>query len=78
MIIKIARDIPSSEITSETLYRERRRFMQTSAGWALAAGAASLGIFANAKAALPIRGELDNTITGPYGTSEKPTAAPKP
>lgn len=48
--------------------------MEQSAGWALAAGAASMGWFPKADAALPVRGELEKTVTGPYGTSEKPTA----
>ncbi len=74
MIIRPPAGIRSSEITSEALYEERRRFMGRSAGWAMAAGAVSLGVLPQANAQLPQSGELYRAVTGPYGISDKPTS----
>ena len=41
MLIKQAEDIKASEVTPENIYRERRRFMQSTLG--IASGAALLG-----------------------------------
>jgi methionine sulfoxide reductase catalytic subunit len=64
MLIQRASDIPSSEITSETLYRNRREFIKTASA---ALGIAAVGsIIPGVEAtAAPQKGK--------YDTSEKPT-----
>ncbi len=44
MIIKAKKEIPSSEITSESVYRNRRDFIKTSANLVLGAGVAAGGL----------------------------------
>jgi len=61
--------IKSSEITSESVYRERRRFLRD-AGLLAAAGIASM---ASARKVLASSTDLV-TIPGPHSTSEKPNS----
>ncbi len=71
MIIKRPSDIPPSEITSEAVYRQRRRFLQGTAG--LAAGLI-LGGCEAAESTAPAPGTpLPNVKPGPYGTDEERT-----
>jgi len=44
MIIKTRKEIPSSEITPESVYRERRKFLKSGANLALGVGAAGTGL----------------------------------
>lgn len=44
MLIKNKKEIPSSEITPESIYRQRRKFLKNSANIALGAGAMSTGL----------------------------------
>jgi len=44
MIIKTKKDIPSSEITSESSYRNRRQFLKHGANVAMGVGAAASGL----------------------------------
>ena len=63
MLIKRASDIPSSEITSETLYRNRREFIKAASA---ALGIAAIGsIVPGVEAAAPQKSK--------YDTTEKPT-----
>ena len=72
MLVQKAPDIPSSEITDEKLYRERRQFLQ--AALAAAAGFLAGGAGAAASAVAPqTLPRLDGVRTGPYGTSEQRT-----
>ncbi len=71
MLIKKASQIPSSEITDERLYLNRRQFLQ-SAG-VLTAGAALVGVSraTGAAAAAPDLAPLPNVRKSPFSTSEK-------
>jgi sulfoxide reductase catalytic subunit YedY len=64
MLIKRTSDIPSSEITSENLYHNRREFIKTAS--------AALGIAA-AGTIIPIAGAEPLAGKSPYDTLEKPT-----
>lgn len=64
MLIRSFRDIPSSEITPETVYRRRRQFMQ--AGAAIAAGALLPGV---SEATMRLAAVMNNR----YSTTEKLT-----
>lgn len=44
MLIKTTKEIPSSEITPESVYRNRRKFLKSSANVALGLGAAASGV----------------------------------
>ncbi len=44
MIIKTKKDIPSSEITSESSYRNRRQFLKQGANVAIGVGATASGL----------------------------------
>ena len=73
MLIKQADDIKSSEITDESVYQQRRRFLQTSVHATLTAAA---GIHL---AALPLREaaaalNLTNIKPSPLSVDQKPTA----
>jgi methionine sulfoxide reductase catalytic subunit len=65
MLIQRASDIPSSEITSETLYHNRREFIKTASA-ALGIAAAGTLLVPNATAAAP-------QAKGRYDTTEKQT-----
>ena len=69
MPVKIARNIRSSEITSESIYLDRRRFLER-AGLGVAAGAVA--------SVLPRMGDAAikdlNTVPGPYSTDETPNS----
>lgn len=71
MLIQRASDIPSSEITPEKLYRNRREFIKA-ASIALAATTARAIYPASASAAAPGAQQLPENL-GPYDTDEKPT-----
>lgn len=71
MLIRRASDIPSSEITPETLYRNRREFLKTaSAAFAATAAAALLPGCAKASA---IEETQNNSAASPFNTNEKQT-----
>ena len=78
MLIRRTDDIKSSEITDESLYLDRRRFMRDAAGIATASALAPAmllprGVSAlttDAAAKLPV---LDGVIDGPFSTDEDPT-----
>jgi sulfoxide reductase catalytic subunit YedY len=73
MLIKSAPDIPSSEITSEVLYRNRREFLRTAAAATVGATAASLlpsPLVTGAAAQTPI----GNVGKSPLSTSEPLTS----
>src|SRR5689334_10107838 len=67
--------IPSSEITSKSLYLNRRAFLQTAAGTVAAAGAGILGSEAVLSAATPAphgrKLEYVHTKPGAFSTDEK-------
>jgi sulfoxide reductase catalytic subunit YedY len=70
MLIKKASQIPSSEITDERLYLNRRQFLQSSG--VLTAGAALMGFSAgSAFAAGPDLADLPNVRKSPLSTNEK-------
>src|SRR5437016_1632702 len=73
MLIRKSADIRSSEITDEKLYRNRRKFLRTSASALLAAAAGTL--LYDKLLAAPSHVADDPTITpkGPYDTDEKLT-----
>lgn len=74
MIIKTKKEIPSSEITSESSYRNRREFLKTSANIAVGLGAASSGLLSPAAAAqsgAPRSAEQLNLASKPAWLSEK-------
>lgn len=63
--------IPSSEITPEPLYRERRRFMQQSAGLALAATLPSVTLATDTQVRTPEwKQQLANVPTSPFSSDE--------
>jgi sulfoxide reductase catalytic subunit YedY len=71
MLIRRDAPIPSSEITDERLYLERREFLK-------AAGLAAIGLAASAGSleALPQAGRparLEGVTKGPFGTTEAQT-----
>ena len=71
MLIKQAGDIKSGEITSEALYRERRRFLRGGAALALAPlGLAASGAFRTA-AAKPSE-DFGDLAEGPFNVDEEP------
>ena len=57
--VKTGREIPSSEITPESVYRTRREFMQTSGQLALGAGLAGSGLLLPSAAAARTSEELN-------------------
>jgi len=69
MLIKKASQIPSSEITDERLYLNRRQFLQS--GAVLTAGAALAGLSANRALAAPDLAPLANVRKSPLSTAEK-------
>ncbi len=71
MLIKKPSDINPSEITSEAIYRDRRRFLAASAV-GLAAAAGGLLLPRSALPALPT--QFDRLHPGPFGTDEKRTS----
>jgi sulfoxide reductase catalytic subunit YedY len=72
MLIRKPSDIQPSEITAESMYRERRRFLGlAAAGFAAAAGGALL-LPRPALPALP--GRFDNLRPGPYSSGEAPNS----
>ena len=74
MLIKQPADIPSSEITSRSVYVNRRRFIQTAAGPALAV-AGSLAFEIDADAQQPaVHGRTFATKPSPLSTSEAPNS----
>lgn len=71
MLIKVKRrsEVPSSEITPEGLYLDRRRFLRLGAGSVLTAAALSSGLWEPALAGV----KLPNVTKGPYDTDEELT-----
>src|SRR5438093_7814129 len=70
MLIQRASDIPSSEITSEKLYHNRREFIKTaSAALGIAAAASIMPGYISSSAT----GVVQNKAKGPYDTNEKLT-----
>jgi sulfoxide reductase catalytic subunit YedY len=70
MLIRKPSDVLASEITDETVYRNRRQFIQT----ALGAAASLLVAGGTATAAAPeLPPKLEGVRPGPFGTSEKQT-----
>jgi sulfoxide reductase catalytic subunit YedY len=72
MLIKRASDIPSSEITSEGLYHNRRDFIRAASA-AVAATAAGVLLPACTTAATPESAQLPGKQLGKYDTTEKMT-----
>src|SRR5216683_3479219 len=78
MLIKRPADIPSSEITSKTEYLNRRSFIQTAGGTAIAA--AGIGLFWGAEGWLRAQEEaahgrkLDNVQKSPLSTDAPPNS----
>ncbi len=71
MLIKQAPDIPSSEITPERLYYDRRQFMQAATGAALGvAGAAALGGPRGGVRAAAPQDDLPGVKTSTFSTDE--------
>jgi sulfoxide reductase catalytic subunit YedY len=70
MLIKRAFDIPSSELTSETLYRNRREFIKTASA---ALGFAAVGTIASACAPGTVGAAAEPQAKGKYDTTEKLT-----
>src|SRR5436190_228177 len=71
MLIQRASDIPSSEITSETLYRNRREFIKTASA---VLGIAAAGIIIPGCAPGGVVGAAgEPQAKGKYDTTEKPT-----
>jgi sulfoxide reductase catalytic subunit YedY len=75
MLIKRAADIPSSEITPKSIYVNRREFIRTTTGTALAAAAGVLGAgaFVDAKGA-PHGRKLANIKKSAFSSDERPNA----
>ncbi len=74
MIIKTGKQIPSSEITSESSYRNRRKFLKESANVALGVGAAASGLLspsAHAQIASPRTADQLNLSNKPEWLSQK-------
>ena len=77
MLIKKPADIRSSEITDRKLYYNRREFMRTATGTAVAV-AAGAGVFGGAEALLNAAQpaahgrKLEGVKPSPFGTNEKP------
>jgi len=71
MLIKVKRrsELPSSEITPEGLYLDRRRFLRLGAGSVLTAAALSSGLWQPALAGV----KLPNVSKGPFATDEELT-----
>jgi len=67
MLIKRPPDIPSSEITSEKLYHNRREFLKNLAGMAVSAGIVLPGCTTNAAT------ETAPPVPGPFDTNEPKT-----
>jgi methionine sulfoxide reductase catalytic subunit len=74
MLIRNVSDVRSSEITPESVYVDRRRFLRTAA--AGAAGIAAASWFAGRDAPLDVDAQtpLANLVAGPFSTDEKPNA----
>ncbi|MFN0305843.1 MAG: protein-methionine-sulfoxide reductase catalytic subunit MsrP [Burkholderiales bacterium] len=70
MLIRRANDIRSSEITSESLYRERRRFMQATGVAALTAS----GLVSSASIAQQTATKIEGFKKSPYSTNETPNS----
>ncbi|MFM9887715.1 MAG: protein-methionine-sulfoxide reductase catalytic subunit MsrP [Burkholderiales bacterium] len=70
MLIRRANDICSSEITSESLYRERRRFMQATGVAALTAS----GLASTASVAQQAATKIDGFKKSTYSTNETPNS----
>ncbi len=72
MLFKKTSDIRASEITDETVYRQRRRFLgAAAAGAALLLGGAGLAITPEAAAAAKLRSLDKIRRGGPYNTDEQ-------
>jgi methionine sulfoxide reductase catalytic subunit len=72
MVIKRPPDIPSSEITSRSVYLNRRTFIRAVAGTAAVAAAGAIGARAVLQAQPPAAhgAKLPNVKPGPFGTTE--------
>ncbi|MBT5187398.1 MAG: molybdopterin-dependent oxidoreductase, partial [Kordiimonadaceae bacterium] len=78
MIIKTKKEIPSSEITAETSYKNRREFLKQSANVALGVGAASSGLLsptASAQSAAPRSAQQLNLASKPDWLAQKMASA---
>ncbi len=77
MLIKIRRswETPASEITPETVYRARRRFLGYSIGLglSLASGSAAAGWFDDAPKGPPGEPDFPDLKTSPLSTDQEPT-----
>ena len=74
MLIKRPEDIPSSEITPENLYRNRREFLRIASTALGVAAAGSMLLPGCAKGEASSAAELvQNKKLGPYDTNEKLT-----
>ncbi len=71
MLVRKSRGVPSSEITDEKLYRNRREFLRTAVG--AAAGVLIGGAGARAATGPAMPQTLQGVRKGPFGTSEKQT-----
>src|SRR5262245_49756579 len=70
MLIQRASDIPSSEITSETLYHNRREFIKTASA---VLGIAAAGTIIPGCAPTMVDAAVEPQARGKYDTTEKPT-----
>jgi sulfoxide reductase catalytic subunit YedY len=75
MLIKQSADIPSSEITPESVYVNRRKFMQMAAGAAAAAGATALAC-GRGQQAPPEGAAPAGTASAPPSSAVSPSEAP--
>ena len=71
MLIQRPADVPSSEITDERVYLNRRQFIRGATGAAL--GVATGGLALSASGGLRAAGQEDlpNVVAGPFGTDER-------
>lgn len=73
MLIKKPADIPSSEITPESLYQDRRAFIGTTIGAVAAAALTACKSGPDVQAAAPVQlARMDPAVKSPFSTSEKP------
>lgn len=87
MIIKTRKEIPSSEITPEAVYKDRRKFLKTSANVALGAAGASLiapaasaqtgdALFARAPADINLASKPDWLVEKAANRTDAPATGP--
>jgi len=74
MLIRHASDVHSSEITPESVYVDRRRFLRTAAAGAAGVATASWLVGRDAPFDVEAQTPLANLVAGPFSTDEKPNS----